>query len=140
MSGTPNYNCGSSSDRPPTWDPRNVPYGTYRVRLYARRDGGWTSAAYRDIYVTTPFAPYWSYTPNNPLEGYGYGNADRRLPGLPAAGALLNTLTATFSWPELCARPPTNCRPTRAATSTARCCSIRRSRPRWRQGLLHAHL
>ncbi|CAG1011518.1 partial Thermophilic serine proteinase, partial [Anaerolineae bacterium] len=49
--GTPDYTCSSDNDRPPTWGHLSFDPGHYRVRLYARRDGGWAAAAHRDIFV-----------------------------------------------------------------------------------------
>lgn len=82
--GTPNYNCASDSDRPPTWTQLEYETGRHLVRLYARRDGGWTAAASRDIYVDLP--------------------ANRRpdTPGilLPKADSYVNSRTVLFDWKD----------------------------------------
>ena len=50
--GTPNYSCNQDSDSPPTLDPKDLASGTHRVRLYARRDGGWAAAKTQDITIS----------------------------------------------------------------------------------------
>lgn len=52
--GTPNYNCASPDDRPPTWTQLEYEAGTHLVRLYARGEGGWENAAYQDITIPLP--------------------------------------------------------------------------------------
>ncbi len=52
--GTPNFTCNTDTDRPPNLDPLPYESGTHVVRLYARRDGGWENAAWRDITVSFP--------------------------------------------------------------------------------------
>lgn len=52
--GVPEYRCVDDSDRPPNTDNLEWETGTHLVRLYARREGGWENAAYRDITFSLP--------------------------------------------------------------------------------------
>lgn len=50
--GSSNYNCNLDTDSPPTLDPKWLESGTHRVRLYARREGGWEAAKTQDITIS----------------------------------------------------------------------------------------
>lgn len=60
--GSSNYNCNLDSDSPPTLDPKELETGIHRVRLYARRDGGWAAAKTQDITISVG-----NLRPNGPI-------------------------------------------------------------------------
>lgn len=82
--GTPNYNCSTDDDRPPNWGQLEGASGDHLVRLYARREGGWANAAYRDITVHLPAErrPNWP-----PLR-------------LPLNRSYVDSQTVHFDWEE----------------------------------------
>ncbi len=80
--GTPNYNCNTDNDRPPNWGQLEYPDGTYRFRLYARREGGWENAAIAEL--TVPLAT--NRRPNNPPVR------------LPQHNGYVNDLNIHFDW------------------------------------------
>jgi hypothetical protein len=94
--GLPNYACNNDDDRPPTWSHLNFPPGTYRARLYARRDGGWLAAASQDILVTVSDPR----RPGNPMNGYPYGTAKMRQGAQPSGGMYVASKEVHFDWTD----------------------------------------
>lgn len=82
--GVPEYRCIDDNDRPPNTHNLEWESGTHRVRLYARREGGWANAAYRDITFSLPA----ERRPDSPWTL------------LPANEAYLNSRTVRFDWKD----------------------------------------
>jgi murein DD-endopeptidase MepM/ murein hydrolase activator NlpD len=80
--GLPEYRCQEDSDHPPNTNNLEWETGTHRARLYARREGGWENAAYRDITFSLPA----QRRPNNPAML------------LPTYNAYVNSKTVRFDW------------------------------------------
>lgn len=80
--GVPEYRCVDDSDRPPNTNNLEWETGTHRARLYARREGGWANAAYRDITFSLPA----QRRPDDPAKL------------LPANDAHVNSMTVRFDW------------------------------------------
>lgn len=80
--GVPNYDCNNDNDRPPTWTHLEYETGRHLVRLFARRDGGWESAAHRDIFIDLPA----NRRPDSPH------------PILPTRRSHVNSRTVTLEW------------------------------------------
>jgi len=80
--GVPEYRCQDDSDRPPNTNNLEWETGTHRACLYARREGGWANAAYRDITFSLPA----ERRPDDPAKL------------LPANDAHVNSMTVRFDW------------------------------------------